>query len=172
MIREESYVRLASRESVGGHGSLGIRITVAGSNMPDLEQDEIWSAADKAINLIESAINVARIAKDPDAQEFARRQRDDIIGLFNGPIYIEAIPNGYCDRYCCKHLPWFIVTTPVGRIKIGWRKRVISIDWTDTRGTKTADELFSSEDVTKEHRLIHAWDISKAREYIAKICNP
>ena len=85
------------------------------------------------------------------------------------PIYIEEIPNGYCNRACCRHLPWFIVTTTVGRIKIGWRKRVIEIDWSDTKGTAEAETLFAAEDVTKGTRYIHAWSVEKAKSYVAAI---
>ena len=84
-------------------------------------------------------------------------------------IYVEEIPNGYCSRYYCKHLPWFVVTTRIGRFKIGWRKRVISIDWSQCPNTKTAEELFPQENVTKDERLIHAWSYEKAKEYIAAI---
>ena len=64
-------------------------------------------------------------------------------------IFVEEIPNGYCNEPCCSRLPWFIVTTPVGHIKIGWRKRVINIDWTNTLQKKNGHELFPNEDVTK-----------------------
>jgi hypothetical protein len=82
---------------------------------------------------------------------------------------VEEIPNGYCNRYCCAHLPWYIVTTRLGRIKIGWRKSVINIDWAETQGTKTSEELFQSENVTKDTRGIHAWGYEKARAYVGAI---
>lgn len=96
-------------------------------------------------------------------------ERDRLVGLFRDPIFVEAIPNGYCGPSCFPDRPWFIVTTRAGRIKIGWRKRVIAIDWSDSTITATAEELFPCENVTKDGRLIHAWGYDKAREYVASL---
>jgi len=72
---------------------------------------------------------------------------------------------------CCRHIPWFEVTTRVGVFIIGWRKSVISIDWEGTVGTKNAEELFPTEDVTKNGKSIHAWSYAKAKEYVTTIIN-
>jgi hypothetical protein len=95
----------------------------------------------------------------------AADERAAILGLFPNPIFVEDLPNGYCSRGCCRHRPWFLVTTPIGRIKIGWRKRVISITWDDT-DRPYADQLFPNEDVTKFNKTIHAWGLEKAKEYL------
>ncbi len=87
-------------------------------------------------------------------------------------IYVEEIPNEYCSGACCVNRPWLIVTTPMGRIKIGPRKRVISISWEDSLIKQTAQELFPGEDVTKDGRTIHAWGIDKAREYVGRLLAP
>lgn len=57
---------------------------------------------------------------------------------------------------------WWFVKTALGWIEIGWRKRVIQIDWTDTalRGSVTPD------DVTKSDSMVHAWSVEKAIEYL------
>ena len=78
------------------------------------------------------------------------------------------LPNGYwpdCPDY--KEIrdqnPWWLVNTvKYGLIKIGCRKRVISIDWEDTlcRFSVTTD------DVTKEDWMVHAWTYYKAVEYL------
>ena len=84
---------------------------------------------------------------------------------------LKVIPNEYCQCDVCS--PWFIFTTPDGDIKIGWRKRVINIEWLDNY--KTFLETFESEDTTRgfgkwrEERYIHAWNIEKAIEYIGKV---
>src|SRR6266478_5683517 len=61
-----------------------------------------------------------------------------------------------------KEFPWWLVLTPFGLIQVGWRKRVISIDWasTDVRTILTEDV------VTKEETYVHAWGYFKAAEYL------
>ena len=65
---------------------------------------------------------------------------------------------------------WFIITTLEGDIKIGWRKRVIQIEW--LQNYKPFKFNGNSEDVTKEfsnkERYIHAWSTEKAIEYLMK----
>ncbi|MEL7339857.1 MAG: hypothetical protein AAGM67_05165 [Bacteroidota bacterium] len=58
--------------------------------------------------------------------------------------------------------PWWLVQTPAGLIRIGWRKRVIAICWqnTDIRCVVTDDE------VTKDYTMVHAWGEEKALEYL------
>jgi len=85
-------------------------------------------------------------------------------------LIFTAIPNEYCP--CERCASWFIVSTPDGDIKIGWRKRVINIRWLENY--KPFAETFESEDVTKEFekcdndRYIHAWRLDKAIEYLNK----
>jgi hypothetical protein len=74
-----------------------------------------------------------------------------------------SIPNGYCPCNVCP--PWFEVTTDVGIITIGWRKRVINIEW----GNNNYLHLFKAEDVTKDEHGIHAWGYERAIEYLGRI---
>ena len=59
--------------------------------------------------------------------------------------------------------PWWKVTTTFGDVVVGYRKRVILIDWIDTnkRGIVTTD------DVTKDDHMVHAWSITDAVLYLA-----
>lgn len=163
------YKTLHSSESYGGYGGFGIKILVASSDLPDLSLDAIQDAAFKAAGMVSAEIRAASLAKRGDMLAKAQKVRNDLIGLFPDKIFVEAIPNGYCSDWCCRHLPWFKVTTEVGRFEIGWRKRVIHIDWTETVGTKTADELFPEEVGTKGNKMIHAWCLDKAKQYISTI---
>lgn len=88
--------------------------------------------------------------------------------IYRDGLTFELLPNGYCNRPCCAHKPWFLCHTPDGDIEIGWRKRVISIEWKDN--FKPFDmSIFDSEDVTKWERGIHAWGDNKAYEYLGKV---
>jgi hypothetical protein len=61
--------------------------------------------------------------------------------------------------------PWWVVHVKGGgNITIGWRKRVICIDWsmTNRRG------LITEDDVTKDDTHVHAWTLDKALEYLRK----
>jgi hypothetical protein len=61
--------------------------------------------------------------------------------------------------------PWWLVQVDQGMIQIGWRKRVISIDWSNTG---RALEV-TKDDVTKESYLVHAWNNAKAVEYLTAL---
>jgi len=56
---------------------------------------------------------------------------------------------------------------------MGWRKRVISIEWQENYKPFDMDELFATEEVTKWERDgkhgIHAWGKDKAYEYLKKV---
>jgi len=163
------YVTLSKTEGAGSNGAFGIEIKVAASKLPDLKQRPIWIAANSAEKLIEKALCGAIKADNPDTIVQTENNRKLVDDVFSDAIFVEEIGNGYCNDWCCEHLPWFIATTKVGRFAIGWRKRVVSIDWNETVGTKTSDELFKEEDVTKEHKLIHAWGVENAKLYVKKI---
>ncbi len=79
-------------------------------------------------------------------------------------VALEEIPNQYWRDKA--EAPWFMVTTEKGFFVIGWRKRVISIEWHDIN---VPAELFSDQDVTKGFNHIHAWGAPKAIEYLVRI---
>jgi hypothetical protein len=117
--------------------------------------------------LREESINL-----DPLIKKEAVIEKQSILSLFrDNKIFVDEIPNEYLGGLRDKFFPWFIVTTSKGRIKIGWRKRVIEIDWSDSIISATAEDLFADEDVTKDKKLIHAWGYEKAQEYIDKLLN-
>jgi hypothetical protein len=80
--------------------------------------------------------------------------------------YSDVIPvqNGYCSQECCAGKPWFLFRTEFGCIQIGWRKRVIKIDWSDTpfRGGREV----TNDDVTMDDTYVHAWGYGKAVQYL------
>ena len=58
--------------------------------------------------------------------------------------------------------PWWLVKTDFGLIEIGPRKRVISIDWSDT----TCRDIITEDEVTKDETMVHAWTEAKMIEYL------
>ena len=109
----------------------------------------------------------------PSKRATCRKQIEDIYLAAGVPaIFVEEIPNGYCKQPCCHNLPWFVVTSPVGRIEIGWRKSVMSIEWKGTTVKQSGNELFPDEDVTKWETGIHAWSPLKATEYLRRLHTP
>ncbi len=156
------YRQIWKSESSGeDEFGMEIRVTV-NRDLSELERQSLFDAA----RMLERAIRTENRRLDPKQAEARRMERLDILALFTGSIFVEEIPNGYCSEWCCSQKPWFVVTTTYGRIKIGWRKRVIEIYWGDSAITATAESLFPGEDVTKSERLIHAWGYDKARQYI------
>lgn len=83
-------------------------------------------------------------------------------------VKLLTTPNQYCPNGpdCCPS--WYNVNTIYGTgILIGWRKRVINIDW--SQWGYDFSYLFTNENVTKGKDGIHAWGEEKAIEYLAKI---
>lgn len=64
--------------------------------------------------------------------------------------------------------PWWLVHTPQGMVTIGWRKRVISIDWSDT-GVLLNNPHITADSVTVDGTGVHAWSYVKAVEYLTEL---
>jgi hypothetical protein len=71
--------------------------------------------------------------------------------------------------------PWWLVSTDKGLIEIGWRKRVISIDWKDTGVTlplvspnsaQLERSEITSDATTTWPTGVHAWTYGKAVDYL------
>jgi hypothetical protein len=75
--------------------------------------------------------------------------------------------NGYCGDLCCPHRPWALAETKYGLIKIGWRKQVINIEWSEDvkvhgKTVKTETEAW----ITDWGNGVHAYGWAKAVEYL------
>lgn len=160
---ERGYATAMTYERDGG---LGIEIRLRlGRDFTETDRSNLLDIQDKLKDLLERET----VRLDPKEAEMARVEKNSILSCF-GPhvFYVDEIPNGYCNQACCSMKPWFIVTTSIGRFKIGWRKRVIHLEWTETQVQYKASDLFT-DDVTKEARMIHAYGYDKAKEYIDRI---
>lgn len=132
---------------------------------PDAKDKHIIEAGDEAILNIWKFYHRA-CSREHLLDEYSKKFKE----LFENAGYrytiLKGIPNEYCS---CDHCaPWFIVNTEFGRIIIGWRKRVINIDWSkiDSEAVFNIINLFDGEDVTKGKTFIHAWGWEKAQEYL------
>lgn len=95
------------------------------------------------------------------------RWHQQITDVFTGAgltiLSVVESPNRYCRDDCCPHLPAVTVTTnEIGPVDFWWRKRVMALDWSASRATAMADDLFADQDVTKGDRHIHCWSEAKA----------
>jgi hypothetical protein len=155
--------------SFGGSGVLGIRTQALSSKPLDwAENKALWRAAYQAQDLLEKAARQEILLADQGMKAKGEAETAELIACFEGPIYVEKIHNGYDPDYFV-HNPWLIVTTTVGRFTIGWRKRVIHLEWGDVPGAGKGSDLFPDESTTTGDHYIHAWSIEKAKEYVAAV---
>ena len=87
-------------------------------------------------------------------------------------LNIKPLPDGYGyspedSRYyeTPPRCVWWFVKTAAGWVEIGWRKRVIAINWEDTPVRK----VITADDVTKSETGVHAWETTKALEYLTAL---
>lgn len=162
--------RIAYIQTCGSLGTMSIEINVK-MDREITKNDE--NNAYNSINELKDKLFEETYLLKSNWKEQQDTTKANILALFeNRSIYIEPCRNEYFgDDYYGKTHPWYIVTTSKGRIKIGWRKRVLNIDWKGSEISKTADDLFPNEDVTKWETGIHAWSYEKAKEYIDKLLN-
>lgn len=125
--------------------------------------------ASDAIDRIQKEIELSQ------AKETMNPERDALIDSLVelaidtlGVSYFEVIENEYwhSGSRAAWLSPWVIVHTSKGPIKIGWRKRVIVLDWSESLIKAKAEVLFATEDVTKCDGLMHCWSLEKAKEYL------
>ena len=170
-MNEQDYKTVGGIEYGSGY-AFRIQIASFGRELAEYEKDAIYKAQD----ILADAFRKGFMDDDPLTHEAAAKTRTRILACFGvRPIFVEEIPNGYCSNGCCAFYPWFIVTAKIGRIKIGWRKSVIHLEWTDSALKKDAKEIFPKEEAwpgyetTQYDKVIHAHSYEKAAEYIDRL---
>jgi hypothetical protein len=96
-----------------------------------------------------------------------------LFSLANIKIHsVWRLPNYYfenCEDEVGKHIaktsPHWLVKTDKGLIRLGWRKRVLEIDWTDTK----IEKIVTEDEVTKNEHLVHAYTIPDAVKYLQSL---
>ena len=102
-------------------------------------------------------------------RERTREEATSILTLAGlRPIRMWELANGYwpdVPTYDDVRKPWWLARTVLGLIRLGWRKRVLEIDWEDT-GLR---EVVTADDVTKSETMVHAYSQEKAVEYLKRL---
>ncbi len=164
----EGYEVAHSQESYGEH-SFALLILVKMSNRKLCDKDRLYRVGDQ----IKRDLDTVSAEMDPEGPAKRERERVGICGIYQSAgvdaIYMEPLANGYCSEPCCLNLPWFRVTSKIGHVVIGWRKRVLSIDWKDSLVKASGNELFPEENVTRWETGIHAWSTEDAAKYIRRL---
>ncbi len=158
------YVVASSHESWVGNGkTFGIKILVSmDRKLTDNDKNVISEKMDECIR----AINLENDRLDPEVNKNKELQKKNILSLFEASsVYVKEIPNEYYSAWSYRS-PWFLITTCYGVIKVGWRKRVLVIDWKDSDIKVFAEDLFKDEKTTKGDYMIHAWSYEDAKKYI------
>jgi hypothetical protein len=155
-------------QAIGTMGRTDLEILLdIGRELTDTDNNNIRNCVETLVE----ALKAETIRLDPKTKEEYNNTKAQLLELFFGKlVHAKEIANEYCPCAICNQTsPWFLVTTAKGIIKIGWRKRVINIDWSNSDIKSTGDELFPNENVTKWETGIHAWGYEKAKEYINKL---
>lgn len=161
---------LSSYETCGKYGS--VKLYIHGELPGSLSNEDISDIFYDVLSNVNVKIQDKLMSKDLKLLKMFEDETEELKNLFNGEaIYTKQIENQYSDLGSFKFRKWLEVTTRKGIIIIGWRKRVINVDWSRSDIKKTAYYLFPSENVTKGDYYIHAWGINKAKEYIDILLN-
>lgn len=162
---------LAGSESYGGNHACNAQVILNSNLFDELskdKQDDMNWAAQKFIEQLRYKIELAHA--EENQQEERKASIEKMKDLFHKAgfdmVYATTIENQYSDHPGYYKDPWLEVTTSKGVIIIGWRKRVINIDWSKSDITKKAEELFPQESSTKGDHYIHAWGYDKAVDYL------
>lgn len=130
-----------------------------------VEQDHVIQPGDRA--MLQTMVFSHKACYVAQVAEGERARMEEVFAKAGYPkVNLITKKNGYCP--CDRCPPWYLAQVgDITPITIGWRKRVINIDWEESG--KDLSGLFESEDVTKGAGHIHAWGYDKATEYLAKI---
>ncbi len=170
----ENMKQLSRIESHGGNGNFKGSVLIESEKYDALSEESrnniSWKVSDY-LQVIQKLIEI-EWAK---ANEIDKRNNHvtELTELFKSAgfntIHVKTIDNQYCKDACCYKYPWIIVATKKGSIKLGWRKRVMNLDWSESDIKAIGTELFKDENTTTGEHYIHCWGKDKAIEYLKKL---
>ena len=166
--------KLSSIECNGGNGNFKGSVLIESEKYDALSEESRNNISWKGSDLLQTIQGLIEM-EWAKANETDKRNDHvaELTGIFKsagfGIIHVETIDNQYCSNACCYKYPWIIVTTQKGRIMLGWRKRVINLDWSESDIKDIGTDLFKGEETTTGEHYIHCWSKDKAIEYLKKL---
>lgn len=85
---------------------------------------------------------------------------------------VDEIPDQYwpeTPNYDDVRAPWLRITTARGSIVIGWRKKVIEINWKDSTIAVHGKDVVHENGITHSERMCHAWGYEQAIECLQRL---
>lgn len=161
----KDYKNGACIESWGDRFRIGVHIQIAGIPVSD-EDGYLCMRHAESLKL---ELLTAQVKRDPEVAKQKQEVVSRLSACFPEPIHVRQVPNEYCGQWCCEHLPWLIVTTKRGAFKIGWRKRVISLDWSGSDVAATAEAWISRPSLVTCSSGNNAWSYEDAARYVAAV---
>lgn len=170
----ENMIKLGGIECYGGNGSFKGEVYITSEKYEALSEEtrsKVGYQANQCLSSIKYMIEMewVRKFKAVERQEHVTK----LISLFTdagfGTVYVKTMDNQYSNDAWYYTAPWIIATTNKGPITLGWRKRVINIDWSESDITANGTELFKDERTTSAERYVHAWTYDKAVEYLKRL---
>ncbi len=170
----EKMTRLFSMECCGGNGNFDGAVHITSEKYEALDEKIKNNISYKAQEYLCVIRHIIEIEWTKEYEQEKRQENiSELTKLFADAgfetIHVKVIDNQYSADACYYTNPWLIVTTRKGPITIGWRKRVINLDWSDSDITADGRELFKNEKTTKDKYYIHCWSKNKAIEYLKKL---
>lgn len=172
-MHDAHYKTLYGIESLGD-GALkrvGVRVMVHVDDPTLLDNEDVRHAGSKAVDAVLLALRLEAKRRDPMTEVQRLTEKEAFTAAFIAAgfpvIYMEPVENEYWRSGPeAMESPWYVVTTPIGHFKVGWRKRVIVLDWTRTTIKTPASTVFHTEDVTMGDCMIHCWGYDKLHQYL------
>lgn len=169
---ERDYLLFREERGHNGKYECGVRIQIYGTG---LDKDDFKGSKNlrlagyDAVDKIRDEILRLIRSNDDERKQKVNSVKQSLMDCFDGPIYVEEIPNGYCSSWCCEDKHWLKVTTEIGHFVIGWRSSVIQLEWNETIVSQTSKDLFPDNHQSNSTRSVHVDTYKQAKEYIKTI---
>ena len=174
-MRNDKYIDLSipdpkwPEHKANGRGYLFKKtLNYKGEEIGDIDYSHVIESGDEAcfvkLTYTHEACYMAKLTRETHAEFTDAFQKAGV-----KIITMREIPNEYGSvRY---NGPWYQMSTDFGELKVGWRKRVIEIDYSKIKlpvGLKLST-LFVGEQTTVDEIVVHCWGYDKLVDYLGRI---